>query len=203
MTHPAPPDGPGRLDRRPVYSGRIVELNLDTVRFPDGSVGELELIRHRGASAVLPLLSAPEDRDPEILLVRQYRYAAGGYVYEVPAGMPDREGEPWEECARREMEEETGYRAGKLRPLTRIFTTPGFTDEVIHLFLAWELEEGESRLDHDEFMEVVRVPFSRALEWVREGIIQDCKSLATLLYAAQFVVGRPLAEGGGVTEGQG
>lgn len=190
MTHPAPQDGPGRIDRRLVYAGRIVELNLDTVRFPDGSVGELELIRHRGASAVLPLLGSPGEPDPEVLLVRQYRYAAGGYVYEVPAGMPDRDGEPWEACARRELEEETGQRAGQLRPLTRIFTTPGFTDEVIRLFVAWELEEGESRLDHDEFMDVVRVPFSQAVEWVRDGTIEDCKSVATILYAAQFVVGR-------------
>lgn len=203
MTHPAPPDGPGRLQRRPVYAGRIVELNVDTVRFPDGSTGELELIRHRGASAILPVLSSPEDPDPEILLVRQYRYATGGYVYEVPAGMPDRDGEPWDECATRELEEETGHRAGKLRYLTRIFTTPGFTDEVIRLYLAWELEKGESRLDDDEFVEVVRVPFSQAMGWVRDGTIQDCKSLATLLYAAQFVVGRPLAETYGVTEGQG
>lgn len=190
MTHPAPPDGPGRIDRRPVHSGRIVELSVDTVRFPDGSVGELELIRHRGASAVLPLLSPPGEADPEVLLVRQYRYATGGYVYEVPAGMPDREGEPWEDCARRELEEETGHRAGSLRSLTRIYTTPGFTDEVIRLFLAWDLEEGKSRLDHDEFVEVVRVPFSTAVEWVRDGAIVDCKSIATILYAAHFVVGR-------------
>lgn len=189
MTHPAPPDGPGRLDRRPVHSGRIVELSVDTVRFPDGSTGELEHIRHRGASAVLPLLGVPEDRDPRVLLVRQYRYATGGYVYEVPAGMPDRDGEPWEDCARRELEEETGHRAGKLRYLTEIFTTPGFTDEVIRLYLAWELEEGDVQLDHDEFVEVVKVPFSQAVEWVRDGTIRDCKSIATLLYAAHFVVG--------------
>jgi ADP-ribose pyrophosphatase len=174
-----------------VHKGRIVDLSIDTVRFPDGSTGELELIRHRGASAVLPLLGAPEDADPVVLLVRQYRYAAGGYVYEVPAGMPDRNGEPWEDCARRELEEETGQRAGSLQYLTRIFTTPGFTDEVIRLYLAWDLEAGNRQLDHDEFVEVVRVPFSQAVEWVRDGTIVDCKSIATILYAAQFVLGGP------------
>ncbi|UCC25599.1 MAG: NUDIX hydrolase [Gemmatimonadales bacterium] len=191
MTHVAPPDGPGRLHRQPVHKGRIVDLSIDTVRFPDGSTGELEFIRHRGASAVLPLLGAPEDADPVVLLVRQYRYAAGGYVYEVPAGMPDRNGEPWEDCARRELEEETGQRAGSLQYLTRIFTTPGFTDEVIRLYLAWDLEAGNRQLDHDEFVEVVRVPFSQAVEWVRDGTIVDCKSIATILYAAQFVLGGP------------
>lgn len=196
MTHPAPEDGPGRLARRSVHTGRIVDLSVDTVRFPDGSVGELELIRHRGASAVLPLLDSPEAEDPDVLLVRQYRYATGGFVYEVPAGMPDRSGEPWDDCARRELEEETGMRAGRLRRLTRIWTTPGFTDEVIRLYVAWELEEGEVRLDEDEFVEVVRVPFSQAVEWVRDGTIEDCKSIATILYAAQFVVGRPDAPGG-------
>ena len=166
VTHPAQEGGPGRLDRRPVHSGRIVELSLDTVRFPDGSVGELELIRHRGASAVLPLVGSPEDEDPEVVLVRQYRYATGGFVYEVPAGMPDRPGEPWDDCARRELEEETGMKAGTLERMTRIWTTPGFTDEVIRLYLAWDLEEGEGHLDEDEFVEVVRVPFSQAVEWV-------------------------------------
>jgi ADP-ribose pyrophosphatase len=167
------------------------------VRFPDGSVGELELIRHRGASAVLPLLDTPDSPDPDVLLVRQYRYATGGFVYEVPAGMPDRPREPWDECARRELEEETGMRAGTLEPLTRIWTTPGFTDEVIRLYVAWDLETGEARLDADEFVEVVRVPFSQAVEWVRDGTIEDCKSIATILYAAQFVVGRPGVRSGG------
>ena len=94
----------------PVHDGRIVHLSIDTVRFPDGSVGELEMIRHSGASAVLPLLGSRDDADPEIVLIRQYRYASGGYMFEVPAGRPDRPGEDWEVCARRELEEETGSR---------------------------------------------------------------------------------------------
>jgi ADP-ribose pyrophosphatase len=177
-----------RLARRPVHDGRIVHLTIDRVRFPDGSVGELEFIRHAGASAVLPVVGRADEPDPEILLIRQYRYAAGGYLYEVPAGMPLREGEPWEEVARRELEEETGWRAGRLEPLTRIYTTPGFTDEVIHLWLATELEQGASKLDVDEFVEVVRVRLSQALDWLQEGRIVDGKSVATLLYAARFAL---------------
>jgi ADP-ribose pyrophosphatase len=147
------------------------------------------MVRHPGASAVLPVVGSLEDADPDVLLVRQYRYASGGYLYEVPAGMPDHPDEPWEACAARELEEETGHRAATLRPLTRIYTTPGFSDEVIRLYLAAELSEGETRRDDDEFMEVVRVPFSRAVEMVRRGEIVDCKSVATILYARCFVLG--------------
>jgi ADP-ribose pyrophosphatase len=185
----AEPGRPGTLETRTVHDGRIVHLSIDTVRFPDDSTGDLEMIRHPGASAVLPLLGGPSEDDPDVLLLKQYRYASGGWLYEVPAGIPDRPDEPWEDCARRELEEETGWKAGRLRRMTRIFTTPGFTDEVIHLFVAWELERGARALDDDEFLEVVRVPFSRALDWVREGRIVDGKSVAAVLYAGAFVVG--------------
>lgn len=184
---------PKRLARRPVHDGRIVHLSVDTVRLPDGSVRDLEFIQHAGASAILPVVGSPDAADPEVLLIRQYRYASGGYLYEVPAGMPMRQGEPWEDVARRELEEETGWRAGRLIPLTRIFTTPGFTDEVVHLFLATDLVPGTSKLDEDEFLEVVRVPLSLALEWVREGRIVDGKSVVTLLFAARFSLAGPPA----------
>ena len=180
---------PGCISSRPVHQGRIVHLNVDTVRFPDGSVGEMEMIRHSGAAAVLPVVGSMEDVDPEVVLIRQYRYATGGYIYEVPAGRPDRPGEDWELCARRELEEETGLRAGEMRWLTTIYTTPGFTDERIHLFLATGLEEGTQARDVDEFMDVVRLPFSKVLEMVRDGEIVDAKSICTILYAAGFVFG--------------
>lgn len=183
------PDDTGRIARRPIHRGRVVDLSVDTVRFPDGSIGELEFIAHRGASCVLPVVGSPDEADPDILLLRQYRYAAGGPIWEVPAGLPDRADEPWSEVARRELEEETGWRAGRLVALTRIYTTPGFTDEVIRLWIAYDLEEGQRALDDDEFAEVVRLPFSRALQMVRDGEIIDAKSVATLLYAAHFVIG--------------
>lgn len=189
MAESSPKTEPGLIERRPVHQGRIVDLGIDTVRFPDGSAGELEMIRHSGAAAVLPVLSDLNGPDPQIVLIRQYRYAAGGYLYEVPAGRPDRPGEPWEECARRELREETGLEAGELRKLTVIWTTPGFTDERIHLFLATGLTAGETQFDPDEFVETVPMPLSRALQMVRDGEISDGKTICTLLYAAGFVFG--------------
>lgn len=183
-------NGPGRLGSRPVHNGRIVKLSVDTVRFPDGSTGELETIRHPGAAAVLPVVGSAAEEDPEILLLRQYRYASGGYLYEVPAGLPLGPEEEWDACAHRELEEETGHVASRMTRLTRIFTTPGFTDEVIHLYVAEGLGKGESKLDDDEFVEVLRMRFSQALEMVRTGEVTDGKSVATLLFAASFVVGK-------------
>jgi ADP-ribose pyrophosphatase len=179
---------PGLIERRPVHKGRIVDLSIDTVRFPNGKTGELEMIRHSGASAVLPVLSNLDADDPQILLIKQYRYASGGYLLEVPAGRPDKEGEDWEVCARRELEEETGLVAERLIELTTIFTTPGFTDERIHLYLAIGLSEGTGKLDEDEFLDVVRLPMSEALEKVRDGEISDAKTICTLLYAAGFLM---------------
>ncbi len=167
-----------------------MKLSVDTVRFPDGSTGELDMIQHSGAAAVLPFIASAEESDPEILLLRHYRYASGGYLFEIPAGLPSGPEEPWEDCARRELEEETGHRASRMAPLTRIHSAPGFTDTVVHLYLAEGLTPGESRLDEGEFLEVLRMPFSRALAMVRDGEITDAKTVAALLYAAAFVVGR-------------
>ncbi len=172
-----------------VHDGRVVHLSVDTVRFPDGSIGELELVRHRGAAAVLPVLGAVDDPDPEVLLLRQYRYAAGGVIYEVPAGIIE-PGESWEECARRELEEEAGVRAGRLVRMTTLHTTPGFTNEEIHLFAAFDLVPGVAGTDSDEFIEVIRIPLSEALDLVRRGEISDAKSLVALLYGARFLPGR-------------
>ena len=175
-----PAVGAGLLGSRVIHDGRVIHLSLDRVGFPDGSEGELEFIRHRGASAVVPFLGDPEDPDPEVVLIHQYRYAAGGFIYEIPAGIPF-DGESWEDCARRELEEETGYSAEDLQPLTQLLTTPGFTNEEIHLFQATGLNKGTVSRDQDEFMEVVRLPFSKVLDLVDQGVIRDGKSLVGIL----------------------
>lgn len=181
-------DRRARIGTTVVHDGRIVHLSVDTVRFPDGSVGRLELVRHRGAAAVLPVLGARDEADPDVLLLQQYRYAAGGVIREVPAGIIE-PGESWEECALRELEEETGFRAGSLVKLTTIHTTPGFTNERIRLYAAFDLAEGTARGDEDEFLQAERTPLSKALEMARSGEITDAKSLVTILYAARFLLG--------------
>jgi len=175
----------GRVKSSRVYTGKIVSLDLDSVRFPDGSVGELEMIRHSGASAIVPFLSDPQGEDPQVLMIRQYRYAADGYLYEIPAGRLDK-GESPRDCAARELKEETGCTAEHFDPLLTIYTTPGFTDERIHLFMATGLVAGETKHEVDEFLDLHPMRLSRALEMVEAGEIQDAKTVIGLLFAAGF-----------------
>jgi len=130
-------------------------------------------------------MSDPAGENPQLLLLRQYRYAAGGYIYEIPAGRLD-DGESPIACAARELKEETGCTAGHMEALTTMFTTPGFTDEVIHLFMATELTHGESNREADEFVEIVIVGLSEALELIHTGQIIDAKTVVGILYAAGF-----------------
>ncbi len=164
---------------REVYRGRVVHLFVDTITLPNGHTTELEVIRHPGASAVVPFMG-----DGTVLLVRQYRHAAGGYLLEAPAGKLD-PGEAPEACARRETEEETGYRVGRLERLGAILTTPGFTDEIIHLFAGYDLLPGTVAREADEDMTLVRMPFAEAVAMVERGEIQDAKTMSALLLAAR------------------
>ncbi|HYC33410.1 MAG TPA: NUDIX hydrolase [Gemmatimonadales bacterium] len=168
-----------------LHTGRIVNLDQDTVRFPDGSAGTLEMIRHPGASAVVPLLDPATDPDPRVLLIRQFRHAADDFIWEVPAGRLD-PGESPETCAARELEEEAGMVAERLDRLTTIYTTPGFTDERIHLFVATGLREGAHAREADEFMEVEVKRWSEAMAMVREGRIVDGKTLISLMFVQCF-----------------
>lgn len=179
----------GQVASRREYTGRVINLDLDQVRFPNGKVGELEMIRHSGASAVIPFLGDPAGEDPTILLIRQYRYAADGFIYEIPAGRLE-PGEPPEQCAVRELREETGCTAAKMEHLYTMYTTPGFTDERIHLFVATGLERGESALEQDEFVEVVPTTMSAALRLIKDGTINDAKTALSILYVAGFYLGR-------------
>jgi ADP-ribose pyrophosphatase len=184
------PDTPhsSRLGTRRAYAGRLLRVDVDTVKAPDGSTLELEMVRHPGAAAVVALLSDPSSTDPQVLLIRQYRYAADGPIWEIPAGVLE-PGETPDACARRELLEETGARAARVEHLTTIYTTPGFTDERIHLFLATGVTAGEPHPESDEFLTVDARPISRVLEMIRNGEIVDGKSIVALLYLAGFRLG--------------
>lgn len=169
------------LQQRRIFKGKVVDLSVDRIELPNGRTTELEVIRHPGAAAMVPLTAAGE-----VLLVRQYRYATEGWLLEVPAGKLD-PGEPPQECAARELEEEIGYRATDLTGLGWIWTTPGFTNEKIWLFLARGLEPGDQDLQTDEVLTVESVVFSEAVEKVHRGEICDSKSVCALLRAADFL----------------
>ena len=169
---------PRLLDRRTAYSGRVLEVGIDRVRLPGGSTTEFEIIRHQGASVVAPITD-----DGQVLLVRQFRYAIGDWLLEAPAGKlaPD---EPPEDCARRELEEETGWKAGELVSLGAIWSSPGFTDELLHLFLARDLEPGTQALEEGELLTVVKTPLDEAIAMASDGRIDDAKTVCAVLRAA-------------------
>ena len=180
-----------RLSRSTIHEGRIVRLYVDRVALPNGAQAELEFIEHPGAAAVVPLHA-----DGSITLIRQYRYAAGGFILEAPAGKLE-PGEPPDVCAARELVEEAGLRAGRLHPLGLILTTPGFTDERIHLFAATDLLPAPQALEHDEILELVRLPLAQALELVARGDITDGKTLCALMRTEQELRAHRLAPGSG------
>jgi ADP-ribose pyrophosphatase len=175
---------PARLKSKRIYEGKVISLDVDKVAFPDGSIGELEMVRHPGASAVVPFLDHPRESDPRILLIRQYRYAADSFLLEIPAGRLER-GETPVACAARELEEETGRKARSFRKVFELFTTPGFTDEKIHLFLAWDLEEGKVGREQDEIIDEVSVKLSAALQMVASGEIADSKTALGIFFATR------------------
>jgi len=166
---------------RRIYQGRIVDLQLDDVTLPNGRSVTLEMVHHPGAAAIVAV-----DAGGEVTLLRQWRHAAGGYIWEVPAGTLA-PGEAPEACARRELREEAGLVATDWTPLGSILTTPGFCDERIHLYLARDLSAAAQQLDHDEVLTVTRMPFAEALAMVHRGEIEDAKSIAALCRARERI----------------
>jgi ADP-ribose pyrophosphatase len=188
MARPVGAKPDAQLGTERIHTGRIIKLDRDRVRYPNDTEAELEIVRHPGASAVVPFLTDPEGDDPQLLLLRQYRYAAGGYIYEIPAGRLDPDEDP-AACAARELKEETGCTAEKIEPLLTMLTTPGFTDERIHLFIATGLTHGESAREEDEFVDIVVMRLSEALELIQRGEMPDGKTALGILYAAGFMTG--------------
>jgi len=159
---------------RNVYTGKVVTLNIDTVTLPNGATIDLETIRHPGAAAVVPVKD-----DGTVVLIRQFRHAAGGFIYEIPAGKLQ-PGEDPLHCASRELEEEVGYRASSFELLSSIFTAPGFADEVIHVYKATGLTKGRQQLDPDEVLDIIEMPLAEAVAKIEDGTIRDAKTIVGL-----------------------
>lgn len=166
-----------KIASQPIFSGKILNVRLDRVLLPDGQEGTREVVDHPGAVAVVPVTATGE-----VILVRQYRYPVEEILLEIPAGKLDR-GENPEACALRELEEETGFVAKRLEKLTSFYTAPGFSNEIIHLYLASELEPAAQKLDGDEFIQVEFYQPEKVRQLLSDKVIKDAKTMVGLLLA--------------------
>jgi ADP-ribose pyrophosphatase len=171
-------DAPEILDTEEVYHGRVIDVAVYTVRERDVTY-KREVVHHPGGAGVVAVFD-----DNTIALVRQYRQPPVRYLLELPAGRLDPPERP-EECAARELEEEIGVRAGRIEKLSEFFTTPGFCEEKLWVYLATDLTETKQNLEGDEMLEIVRVSFPRAFEMIVDGEIEDAKTIIGLFLAAQ------------------
>ncbi len=163
------------VESETIFQGKLISLRVEKVELPGGVRSTREIVVHRGAVAILPILPSGD-----VLLVRQFRLPAKKVLWEIPAGTLTPGEEPLE-CARRELKEETGYSAGKWRKLTSLFLAPGYSTECIHIFLAEELSQGKAKLDEDEIISLSPIPLGKALEMVINGEIEDAKTVCALL----------------------
>jgi ADP-ribose pyrophosphatase len=163
---------------KPVYAGRIINLRIESITMPNGVRVELEIVRHPGGAAIVAL-----DSDNRVCLLRQYRHAAGGWIWELPAGKLEA-GEAAETTAARELVEEAGLHAARWERLGELIATPGFCDEIIHLFLARDLTDVQSQPEEHELFELHRIPLEAAIGLVHDGTIYDAKTMLGLMLAA-------------------
>ena len=173
----AVPEQPRILDSVEIFRGRVFDVTVDTIREGETTY-QREVVHHPGSAVIVPVFE-----DGSVALVRQYRHPAVRYLLETPAGTLNR-GERPDEGAARELEEELGFVAGRLQKLSEFFVTPGFCGEKMWLYLATELTETKQELENDELLEVVRLPFSQALEMITAGEIEDAKTIIGLMLAA-------------------
>ena len=159
-----------------LYDGKVLHVYKDTINLPNGKTGMREYCRHGGAVAVVPLTC-----EGKVVCVRQYRYALGRVTLEIPAGKLDFPGEDHTEAALRELREETGYLTQTLTPIGDLSTSPALLTEIIHMYLAENLEPGETDPDDDEFLELVEIPLEELVDMILSGKIQDSKTQAAVL----------------------
>jgi ADP-ribose diphosphatase len=164
-----------------LLQGRAFKIRRDYLKTPNGRETSLEIIEHGGSVVLIPI-----DDDGNLLFVRQYRHAVGKDLLELPAGTRDND-EPFEECAAREIREETGMQAGKLQKVGELYLAPGYSSELMAVFLATGLKDNPLDADDDEFLEVEKIPLKQAIEMAERGDIPDAKSLAALLLAKPYL----------------
>jgi ADP-ribose pyrophosphatase len=170
-----------QVSTRPVFGGKIIRVRVDTVKLPGGRHATREVVEHNAAVVIVPV-----DPEGNVILVRQYRYPVGETLLEAPAGTVENAEAP-EECAQRELQEETGYAAADIRPLGEFWTTPGFCNEYMYAFLARDLVPSRLEADADEIIKVERLPLSHAVDMIRQGEIKDAKTIAALLMAFDVI----------------
>ena len=168
------------IDRKNVFKGKVIDFSVDTVIFPKQQV-EMECINHPGGAAVVPLLS-----DMSVVLIKQYRHCMGDTIWEIPAGRLEPDENPMD-CARRELLEEVGFKATNVQKLTEIYSAPAYCTEVIYIFLATDLIPDKQKLEDDEIIKVVNLPFEKAIEKVKMGEIRDAKTVVGLLLTKEWM----------------
>ncbi|MCY4556375.1 MAG: NUDIX hydrolase [Chloroflexi bacterium] len=173
------PDNEPTISSRPIYSGRIIDVRVDTVRLQNGRESTREIVDHAPSICVVPV-----DAEGNVLMVRQYRKPVDQFLLEVPAGGIEA-GETPEEAAQRELQEEIGHTTDNLLAMSAFWLAPGWCSEFMYSFLATDLKRAALDSDEDEFIEVVRVPLSGAMDVIASGEVQDAKSVASLLLALQ------------------
>ena len=164
-----------------IYQGRVLQLGIESLTLPNGKSLELEVVRHPGGAAVVAL-----DHQDQVCLLRQYRHAGGGWIWELPAGRLEAD-EPPHTTAARELVEEAGLQANRWDTLGKTLVTPGYSDEVIYLYLARELARVPAQPEEHELFEVHWIPFDQALEQVHDGTILDAKTMLGLTLAGKFI----------------
>lgn len=172
------------INREEIYKGKIISLVKDTIVLPDGRTTTRDVVLHNGAAAIVPI-----DNEGNILFVRQYRQPAGEELLEIPAGILEKGEDPLE-CAKRELEEETGYRALELSHICSMYTAVGFCTEMIHIYFAQNLVESKQNLDEDEFVNVEKYSLDEAIEMIFDSRIKDGKTIAGILAAKKLIENR-------------
>jgi ADP-ribose pyrophosphatase len=164
------------LNKETVYRGKIISVDIEEVELPNGQLAKREIVRHQGAVGILAV--TPEDK---MLMVRQFRKPLDRTIIEIPAGKLE-QGENPLHCAKRELKEETGFEAQFFKPITSFYTSPGFANELLHLYWADELTSGEAAPDEDEFVDILEVSLQQAFDYIESGEIIDAKTILAVYY---------------------